>query len=134
MLNTTHPQAVGKTILIADDDPKLRAALSKRLQAIGFKVIESQDAYMATDAARHHTPDLIILDINMPAGCGDSTHERLKKIPETATIPIIYLTGETSDHVRKRARELGAKAIIRKPYDIVDLVARIFEATKKQAA
>jgi len=129
-----HPQALGKTVLIADDDQRLLASLSTRLRAVGFNVIECHDAYMATDLACRHTPDVIVLDFNMPAGCGDSTQERLLRFPETDQIPVIYLTGNQSDHVRKRARQLGAKAIIQKPFDLVDLVAHILEAAQRKAA
>lgn len=126
-------EAAGKTVLIADDDVKLLSAMAKRLRAMGFNVIECQDAYMATDLARRHRPDAIMLDVNMPAGRGDSTHERLLKIPETANIPVIYVTGDQSQHVRDRAKQLGAFAIVRKPADIGELASYLFSALRKAA-
>ena len=126
-------EAVGKTVLVADDDLRLLAALAKRLRAIGFNVIECQDAYMATDLARRHRPDLIMLDVNMPAGRGDSTHERLLRIPETAQIPVIYVTGDQSLQVRDRAKQLGAFAIVRKPVDMGELASHLFSALRKAA-
>lgn len=132
MLNSTD--AIGKSVLIADDDKRLLAALSKRLQALGFQVIECQDAYMATDLARRHVPDVILLDVNMPAGQGDATHERLLKIPETARIPVIYLTGDLSQRVQDRAEALGAFAVLHKPFDTADLMAHVLEAARREAA
>jgi CheY-like chemotaxis protein len=127
------PDAVGKIVLMADDDVRFMGALSKRIRALGFTVIECQDAYMATDLARRHNPDVILLDVNMPAGNGDSTHERLSKIPETAEIPVIYVTGDQSQRVRDRAEQLGAFAIVRKPVDMGDLASHLFLAVRKAA-
>lgn len=70
---------------------------------------------MATDIARRNQPGVIELDINMPAGRGDSAHDRISKIPETAAIPAIYLTGDPSRSVETRSSELGAVAIVRTP-------------------
>jgi DNA-binding response OmpR family regulator len=121
----THP-----TILIADDDEKLLFALSERLKREGMKVITCRDAYMATDLARRHTPDVILLDLNMPAGRGDSTHERLKLMKETASIPVIYLTGESGERVYQCAKSLGAFAVVLKPFDPVELIAYVRAAAE----
>lgn len=130
----SHSEAAGKTALIADDDPRVLAMLGQRLRAVGFNVVQCQDAYMAVEMARRHNPDVIILDVNMPAGQGGSAHERLSNIPETAKIPVIYLTGNDSQKVRDQAEKLGAWAFIRKPYDIADLLAHVLSAVRKRAA
>ena len=71
---------VRRRILIADDDRNLLQALTVRLDAAGYDVITTQDAYQALDFARKHRPDLLLLDINMPAGSGFSVHERIAKV------------------------------------------------------
>ena len=80
-------------ILIADDDPSLLDSLSIRLTAEGYEVFRAQDGYQALAFARTHMPDLLLLDISMPAGDGFSVHERLKKFAMMRQTPIIYVTG-----------------------------------------
>ena len=100
-----------KKILIADDDVKLLQALTVRLEAEDFEVITCQDAYQALDMARRNLPDLLLLDINMPAGNGFSVQERIAKIKELAGIPVIYITGDASAAVDRNAHKLGAFAV-----------------------
>lgn len=130
----TTPRKSPKTVLLADDDTRLLLALSKRLGAAGLNVITCQDAYMAVDMARRHRPDVIVLDMNMPAGQGDSAHERFSKITETAHIPVIYLTGDHSSLVRERALKMGAHAVLHKPCDHGELLSLIMEASAQRAA
>lgn len=110
-----------KTILIADDDRGHLMAMKVRLEAEGFTVIGTQDAYHAVEQARKFKPDLLILDINMPAGTGFSVQERLNNFPELSNIPVIYVTGEDPDRVDSIAQEIGAFAVLHKPFDSSDL-------------
>lgn len=71
----------------------------------------AQDAYQAVDQARKNHPDVMILDINMPAGDGFSVHNRLSKISSLQGVPIIYLTGDRSVRVASMAREREAFAL-----------------------
>ncbi len=122
------------TVLLADDDKRLLTALAMRLRSAGYNVIECQDAYMATDLAMRHLPDAIVLDLNMPAGNGDSTHERLRRNKATARIPIIYLTGDQSARVDECAERLGAFAVLRKPCAAPELLDYLQAATRREAA
>jgi DNA-binding response OmpR family regulator len=116
---------VSKTILIADDDVKLAEALTVRLESEGFTVISTQDAYQAVAIARRERPDLLLLDINMPAGSGFSVQQRVAEIDELADTPIVYITGEGSDSVDRTARDLGAFAVIHKPFETEQLLDTI---------
>lgn len=120
-------------ILIADDNLKLLKALTLRLEAEAFEVIASQDAYQALDFARRHQPDLILLDVNMPAGDGFSVQQRIAGNKELAGIPIIYLTGEKSAAVDEKAHELGAVAVIHKPFEMKRLLEVIRAALRRRA-
>lgn len=111
-----------KTILIADDDTGLLEALAVRLEAEGFEVISTRDAYQALAIARRDRPDLLLLDINMPAGNGFSVQERIGKIEELAGTPIIYITGEEPGTVDRTALELGAFAVVHKPFETAALL------------
>lgn len=114
-----------KKILIADDDQNLLLALSVRLEAEGYDVVRAQDAYQALERTRQTNPDLLLLDINMPAGNGFSVQERIANIDELSSTPIIYITGEDSDRVNRTAQELGAFAVVPKPFETEDLLETI---------
>ncbi|MEM7680707.1 MAG: response regulator [Planctomycetota bacterium] len=109
-------------ILIADDDTSLLRALTVRLEAEGFEVATSQDAYYALDQAKHHPPDVLILDVNMPCGSGFSVQERMQKIPELAKTPVVYITGEDPASVDHLADQMGAVSILHKPFETSDLL------------
>ena len=117
-----------KRILVADDDVKLLEALTARLEAEGFEVISTQDAYLALALARREQPDLLLLDINMPAGNGFSVQERAAEIDELANVPIVYITGEEPDAVDATAQELGAIAVVHKPFETTELLDAIRSA------
>ena len=110
------------TILIADDDERVLKALMLRLGEVGFKVITATDGYSALALATKHKPGLLILDINMPAGDGFSVQERMKGIPGMATTPVIYVTGDKSERLDDVAQQLGAFAVIHKPFHIEELI------------
>jgi len=119
-----------RTVLIADDDLGLLAAMRVRLESEGFTVISTQDAYQAVEQARKSLPDLLILDINMPAGSGFSVQQRLDNIPELADTPVIYITGEDPDQVDSIAERFGAFAVLHKPFETTTLI----ETSKKAVA
>lgn len=118
----------GPTILVADDDPAIGAVLRPRLEAQGYAVFLAHDGYSAIDRAAHLDPDLLILDVNMPAGDGFSVQARMRKIPDLAQTPVIYLTGSSADTIDRSAANAGAFAVIHKPFETADLLATVHEA------
>jgi DNA-binding response OmpR family regulator len=112
-------------ILVVDDEPDIVRSLSLRLRAEGYRVSTAMDGHGATKTAIAEQPDLIILDIGMPAGNGHVVVERLRNIAETADIPVIYLTARTSEDDYHRAREGGVTKYITKPYDAEVLLAAV---------
>lgn len=117
-----------KRILIADDDVTLLEALTVRLEAEGFEVIQARDAYQALALARRDQPDLLLLDINMPAGNGFSVQERIEEIEELTGKPIVYITGEEPDAVDEAAQQLGAFAVVHKPFETAKLLETVRSA------
>lgn len=117
-----------KQILIADDDRGILTALSVRLKSYGFDVLTAMDAYQALSLAQEHAPDLVILDVRMPAGEGTSVQERMQKLTSLATTPVIYLTGDKSPETAATARELGAFDIVYKPFQEQTLLSIIDRA------
>jgi len=121
-----------KKILIVDDERDIVKVLVIRLQSSGYEVISAFDGAQGVFMAHKEKPDLIILDIRMPAGDGFSVAERLKRSSHTWTIPIIFLTGSPEREAEGRAMDLGARFFIKKPYDpeeLLDAVKRALEGT-----
>ena len=112
-----------KKILVVEDEIQYAKMIAVRLQSAGYDVSISTDAYGGTQSALRSNPDLIILDLMMPAGGGFSLLDRISKIPMASTIPVIILTGRIiDDSIKKTADKYGVKRIIRKPYEKDDLL------------
>src|SRR6202521_3023702 len=104
-----------KKILIVDDDPDVRLGLHVRLKANHYDVICAGDGISSIAEARKHQPDLIILDIGLPAGDGFSVMERLKANDSLSLIPVIVLSARDIGANMDRALKAGAKAFLQKP-------------------
>ncbi len=115
-------------ILIADDEPKLLRAIETRLKHEGYRVITSQDAYQALALARHELPELLLLDVNMPAGDGFSVQDRIESIKELKDVPVIYMTGESPGAIDQKAQDHGAFGIVHKPFETAELLNMIQDA------
>jgi CheY-like chemotaxis protein len=100
-------------VLVVDDDAALRTLLTFWLKADGYYVVTAGDAYGAVQAARTERPDVILLDITMPAGHGFSAHERLQKMSTTAGVPVIFMSADVK--AGPRALAAGAVGFLPKP-------------------
>lgn len=119
-----------KKILIVDDERDIVKALMIRLKVSGYDVIAAYNGAQSIFMAYKEKPDLIILDIRMPAGDGFNVAEKLRQSNQTNQIPIIFLTGSPETNAQERAMELGARFYIKKPYDpeeLLDAVKRALE-------
>lgn len=113
-------------ILVADDDHSFAEALSSRLTQAGYETTVVTEGVRVMEAVRRDRPNLIILDLKMPAGGGAEVLTRLKKDSLTRRIPVIVITG-TFPHLQKEILEQGAAAFFVKPYDPELLQAKINE-------
>jgi CheY-like chemotaxis protein len=111
-----------KKLLIVDDDPDIRLGMNVRLKANDYDTVFAADAVSALVEARKHQPDLIILDLGLPAGDGFVVMERLKQIPSIAVIPIIVVSARDPRTNQDRAIKAGAKAFLKKPFDDLELL------------
>jgi DNA-binding response OmpR family regulator len=114
-----------RLILVADDDMDLVTALSIRLRAAGYRVIGAYDGEQAFSLAQENKPDLVILDVRMPAGGGFSSIDRIKHSMNTRAIPVIFLTAFDDEEMREEARRLGAAGFFRKPFDDAEFMQAI---------
>lgn len=119
---------MAKKILIADDEPHIVKLLGSRLKANNYEVIGAYDGVQAVEAAHREKPDLIILDIRMPAGGGLTVCENLKTALKTTFIPIILITAHPSDEIRQQAKELGADDFVTKPFNADELLVKVRKA------
>jgi CheY-like chemotaxis protein len=119
-----------KQILIADDDKNITTALTRRLEANGFKVVRASDGFEVLDLLTKTTPDLLLLDIWMPAGHGLFVSEKVHQLG--LRIPIVFLTASKLPGLRAAARATGAAGYIEKPYDPDQLLHTIREALRAE--
>lgn len=106
-----------KRILIVDDDQDLLLGLGLRLRSHGYEVATATDTYTAITVARKERPDLVILDLGLPAGEGFLVMERLRGISDLALVPVIVLSARDPIGNRDRTHRLGARAYFKKPAD-----------------
>jgi len=102
-------------ILVVDDDPDMRQTLQIRLKANGYDVHCAEDGMGAISEARKQTPDLIVLDLGLPAGDGFVVLDFLKKNVDLSSIPVIVLSGRDRRANEERVLNAGGKAFLQKP-------------------
>lgn len=122
-----------KKILIVEDDPDVRQGMYVRLMANHYDTFFAGDALSSIAEARKHEPDLIILDLGLPAGDGFVVMERLKSNPYLAAIPIIIVSARDVLANKERAIKAGAKAFLQKPVDNAELLKVIRQALGEPA-
>ena len=109
-------------ILIVDDDPDLRRALKIRLRANHYDTVQASDGYSAIAVAQKDQPNLIILDLGLPAGDGFVVLERLQKSDSLSNIPVIVLTARDPQANEQQTLAAGATAFFQKPADNNELL------------
>jgi DNA-binding response OmpR family regulator len=122
-----------KKILIVDDDPDVRQGMHIRLKANHYDTFFAIDALSGITEARKHEPDLIILDLGLPAGDGFVVMERLKANPYLAVIPVIVVSARDVLANKERALKAGAKVFLQKPVDNAELLKVIRQALGEPA-
>lgn len=104
-------------ILIVDDDPDILKLLRFKLSQEGYKVVVATDAYSGIQTAHREKPDLIILDIMLPAGGGYHTLKNIRLTPQGSQTPIVILTGMQDPELRQKIELEGVEAYMQKPLD-----------------
>jgi two-component system KDP operon response regulator KdpE len=117
-----------KKILIIDDDQQLLLGLTARLKANGYLVVSAGDSVAAIAVARREAPDLVILDLGLPAGDGFLVLERMRGLADLAGTPVIVLSARDPAHNKQRALDAGAVAFLQKPPDNHEFLTAIRQA------
>ena len=124
----------GKKIQIVDDDQDLLRGLLPRLKANGYNVVTATDGTSAIGVARKEAPDLVILDLGLPAGDGFTVLERMKNLPDLAATPVIVLSARDPAENEKRALAAGAVAFFQKPPENHEFLTAIRQALGETTA
>jgi DNA-binding response OmpR family regulator len=119
---TTAPQGVRPTILVVDDEAKLRQMLRVYLEQENYRVVEAGNGRDALFVARDIKPDLIILDLMMPEMNG---YDFMRLYSKEAETPVIMLTAKVEDQDKILGLELGADDYVTKPFNVRELTARV---------
>lgn len=116
-----------KTILMVDDDEDLLALLKRKLEKTGrYRVVTASEGSGAVGLARRESPDLILLDIEMPDMPGDDVAQALSDSEDTRGIPILFLSSMvTSSDVKRTGGIVGGRNMISKSMSVKDLVIRM---------
>jgi len=113
-------------ILIADDQPDNVVLLTRYLEAEGYNYSKARDGFETLEKVRNETPDLVLLDVNMPNKDGFTVLQEIRSDPALRHIPVIILTAARLDAVEIQfGLNLGADDYITKPFDRRELLARI---------
>ena len=132
----------GPLILVADDVQANVELLFDQLHALGYRTISAWDGPSAVAATFEHLPELVILDVSMPAGslgCDDRSTgfevcRRIKRDPRTARIPVIFVTALNDTTDRVKAIEAGGDDFLTKPHNRLVLGARVRSLLRLKAA
>ena len=113
------------TILVADDNLVNRTQMAKTLSKEGYRIVTANSGQEAREKSEKEPPDLILLDIGMPGESGFDVIKHFKSNASTASIPVIFLTGHTDVDSKIEGFKLGAVDYITKPYNHLELSARV---------
>src|SRR5688500_2667523 len=130
--------AVGSTrqldrILVVDDDLSARMALAHTLLEAGFQVWQTGSGTVALAAVESCSPDIIVLDVDMPVMDGFELYRRIRQLDEGREVPVLFVSGHRVDEVSVvRALSNGASDFLRRPFGKHELLARIEVALRNR--
>jgi len=120
------------TVLIIEDDAALRALETRLAERAGFDVRTAPDGPTGLASALAEPPDVVVSDFHMPGMNGPELLRKLRQIPAMQSSPILMVTGDRSDSVRKNLVEAGADDVIVKPFPAADFRRHLVEAARRQ--
>ena len=110
-------------ILVVDDDAPTLVLMRNLLRQFGFEPVATSNGPEAIEQARQRTPDLILLDWNMPGMSGDEVLRTMRAESALAAVPVLILSGAPMEP--EELSEIGATGAIMKPFDVMNLVETI---------
>jgi chemosensory pili system protein ChpA (sensor histidine kinase/response regulator) len=119
------PLNTAPLIMVVDDSLTVRKITSRILSRAGYQVLTATDGVDALEKMEEFTPDVMILDIEMPRMDGFALVRELRRVPKTGNLPIIMITSRTADKHREYAMQLGVNTYLGKPYQEDELLQNI---------
>ncbi len=119
------PETKPPTVLCVDDDPNVSEAIARKLLRLGIRVLRAYDGVQGCWLAATEKPDVIVLDVAMPKGNGDEILELLQRNEQTASVPVLVLTGKTDPGLCHKMKKLGAARFLSKPIPFDELLEEI---------
>ena len=119
-----------KQILIVEDKPTSRELLRTVLEHQGYEVVEAEDGHQALDRVREHTPDLILMDLQIPGRNGYDVLLEIRKDSRSNRIPVLAVTANAMPEDREKVMAAGFNGYIAKPVALARLreeVSRILD-------
>jgi len=115
-------------ILIAEDETDIRELVAFSLTNLGgYEVIKAKNGAEAVELAQQKIPDLILMDVRMPQMTGYEACARLKEIPETQAIPVVFLSAKGQEQEIQQGMNVGAEEYILKPFAPDALMSKVRE-------
>jgi diguanylate cyclase (GGDEF)-like protein len=121
------------TILVVDDDADIVRFVEMNLRLEGYRVLIARDGLDALEMVAAEVPDLVLLDVMLPGVDGVEVTRRLRADSRTSTLPVIMLTAKTMTADRVLGLTTGADDYIIKPFDTLELVARVKSTLRRNA-
>ena len=121
------------TILYVEDNPDNRLLVKRILMAENYKLLEAMNAAQAINLLETTTPDLILMDINMPDMDGYTLTTKIRSMPGLARVPILALTANVMRGDKEKTLEAGCDGYIQKPLDVDQLVREIEKFLTRRA-
>ena len=115
-------------ILIVEDETLLADVIKKRMEDQGHTVAVTYDAYGGVSQIHKEVPDLVILDLMLPAGGGLHVLRNMKNSDHTKNVPVIVLTGMQNEEYKKQILDLGVTEYLDKPYNPQQLTEAVNRA------
>ena len=115
----------GERILVVEDNEKNMKLFRDVLAATGYRTLEATTAGEAVDMASEHTPDLVLMDIQLPDFDGVEALHRLRSDSRTAGIPVLALTAQAMQGDRERFLAAGFNGYVSKPVNVRDLIENV---------
>lgn len=123
-----------KKILVVDDDPAARVILEIYLQDGGFEISFAEDGVSCMTIARRERPDLILLDLGLPAGDGITVLRRMKQLNDLSSIPVIVVSARDAGEWQDVACQAQAVGFLEKPVERDELLAAVRDCLAAEAS
>lgn len=123
-------------VLIVDDDPQVTLALSIRLRAAGYVVDTAPDGETGLEKLALKLPDVVLLDMRMPGIDGLEVIRRMKMDERLSRVPVIVISANAQETVKREAIATGAKLFLEKPYEsrvLLDALTRVLARDREMA-